>query len=362
MQHELDRIRDLLPNCLIGQVDAAHEASRASRDRAAPLSIRRSSRTPSETSMARRFIGGPLSVTPLSVRRLSSEPVTTPSRRASTGAERWPAAPGIAHAQRVHSDSNTSEVEFGEPEGPVEDVFMLMLPLAFVPLGALVVIVAAIWTAIDAARRGQNWFAWSVAVAVTGVALIPWLMARRRFPPVTGGRSAAFGALLLAGILFIVGLDVLLMLTVTTFLYQVARVEGGAMSPTLNDQDRLIVDKWAYRRGVPARGEVVMLYYPLNPDRKFLKRVIAEEGDQIRIVDGRVYTNDVPIDDQNVPAEFRSHDDYGPQVVPQGYYFVMGDHRNNSSDSRHWGFVPRKYIIGKVVYRWWPFSASGPVH
>ena len=104
-----------------------------------------------------------------------------------------------------------------------------------------------------------------------------------------------------------------------------------------------------------------MLYYPLNPDKTFLKRVIAEEGDQIRIVDGHVYRNNVPINDEYVPTEFRSHDDYGPQVVPQGYYFVMGDHRNNSSDSRHWGFVPRKYIVGKVVYRWWPFRVAGPV-
>ena len=133
------------------------------------------------------------------------------------------------------------------------------------------------------------------------------------------------------------------------------------MSPTLNDQDRLIVDKTAYRRRAPRRGDVVMLYYPLNPDRTFVKRVIAEEGDQIRIVDGRVYTNDVPVNDEHVPTEFRSHDDFGPQVVPQGYYFVMGDRRNNSSDSRHWGFVPRKYIIGKVVYRWWPLGASGGV-
>ena len=91
-----------------------------------------------------------------------------------------------------------------------------------------------------------------------------------------------------------------------------------------------------------------MLYYPLNPDKSFVKRVIAEEGDQVRIVDGRVYRNDVPMDDDFVPAEYRSHDDWGPQVVPEGYYFVMGDHRNNSSDSRHWGFVPKKYIIGKV--------------
>ena len=67
-----------------------------------------------------------------------------------------------------------------------------------------------------------------------------------------------------------------------------------------------------------------------------------------------VYVNDTPLRDDYVPSEYRSHDDWGPQVIPEGYYFVMGDHRNNSSDSRHWGMVPKKYIIGKVQLRWWP--------
>ena len=143
---------------------------------------------------------------------------------------------------------------------------------------------------------------------------------------------------------------------IVTFGFQVARVEGQSMAPTLADQDRLIVNKLAYRIGTPQVGDIVMLYYPLNPDKSFVKRVIAEEGDQIRIVDGRVYRNDVLIPDDYVPTEFRSHDDYGPEVVKQGYYFVMGDHRNNSSDSRHWGPVPKKYIVGKVQLRWWPLT------
>ncbi len=145
---------------------------------------------------------------------------------------------------------------------------------------------------------------------------------------------------------------------IVTFGFQVARVEGQSMAPTLADQDRLIVNKLAYRLGSPQVGDIVMLYYPINPDKSFVKRVIAEEGDQIRIVDGRVYRNDVPINDDYVPSEYRSHDDYGPEVVPQGYYFVMGDHRNNSSDSRHWKHVPKKYIIGKVQLRWWPIPAA----
>jgi signal peptidase I len=145
---------------------------------------------------------------------------------------------------------------------------------------------------------------------------------------------------------------------IVTFGFQVARVEGQSMAPTLADQDRLIVNKFIYRISEPRRGDIVMLYYPLNPDKSFVKRVIAEEGDQVRIVDGRVFVNEVPLADAYVPPEYRGHDDYGPQVVPEGYYFVMGDHRNNSSDSRHWGPVPKKYIIGKVQLRWWPLPKA----
>jgi signal peptidase I len=145
---------------------------------------------------------------------------------------------------------------------------------------------------------------------------------------------------------------------IVTFGFQVARVEGQSMAPTLADQDRLIVNKLAYRLGGPQIGDIVMLYYPLNPDKSFVKRVIAEPGDTVRIVDGRVYRNDVLIHDDYVPPEYRSHDDWGPEVIPEGYYFVMGDHRNNSSDSRHWRFVPKKYIIGKVQLRWWPLPEA----
>jgi signal peptidase I len=143
---------------------------------------------------------------------------------------------------------------------------------------------------------------------------------------------------------------------IVTFGFQVARVDGLSMAPTLEDHDRLIVNKLVYEIGEPRPGDIVMLYYPLNPDKMFVKRVIAKEGDTVRIVDGHVYVNDVPLHDDYVPEEFRSHDDWGPTVVQQGYYFVMGDHRNNSSDSRHWGQVPKKYIVGKVKLRWWPIQ------
>jgi signal peptidase I len=145
---------------------------------------------------------------------------------------------------------------------------------------------------------------------------------------------------------------------IVTFGFQVARVEGQSMAPTLQNQDRLIVNKFAYRFSDPQVGDIVMLYYPSNPDKSFVKRVIAAEHDQVRIVDGKVYRNDILMDDSFVPPEYRSHEDWGPEVVPEGYYFVMGDHRNNSSDSRHWKWVPKKYIIGKVQIRWWPLPEA----
>jgi len=145
---------------------------------------------------------------------------------------------------------------------------------------------------------------------------------------------------------------------IVTFGFQVARVEGESMAPTLENQDRLIVNKLTYRLGPPRRGDIVMLYYPRDPDKSFVKRVIAEEGDTVKIEDGRVFVNDVPMQDDYVLPDYRSHEDQPAQVIPSGYYFVMGDHRNNSSDSRSWGFVPKRYIIGKVQIRWWPVSQA----
>jgi signal peptidase I len=145
---------------------------------------------------------------------------------------------------------------------------------------------------------------------------------------------------------------------IVTFGFQIARVDGLSMSPTLEDRDRLIVNKLVYELGDPRPGDIVMLYYPPSPEKMFVKRVIAQPGDTVQIVDGRVYVNDIPLHDDYVPEEFRSHDDLGPEVVKPGYYFVMGDHRNNSLDSRHWGPVPKKYIVGKVKFRWWPLQEA----
>jgi len=143
---------------------------------------------------------------------------------------------------------------------------------------------------------------------------------------------------------------------IVTFGFQVARVDGESMVPTLEDRDRLIVNKMAYVLGAPAIGDVVMHYWPEDPDKTFVKRVVAQAGDTIRSENGRVYRNDVLLNDDFIPEANRSYDSWGPIVVKKGYYFVLGDHRNNSSDSRIWGEVPKKYIIGKVQVRWWPLG------
>jgi signal peptidase I len=145
---------------------------------------------------------------------------------------------------------------------------------------------------------------------------------------------------------------------IVTFGFQVTRVDGLSMAPTLQDQDRLIVNRLVYQLGDPRRGDIVMLYYPRNPEMLFVKRVIAKEGDTVQSVDGRVYVNHEALSDDYVRDEFRSHDDWGPQVVQEGYYLVMGDHRNQSSDSRDWGPVPKKYIVGRVNARLWPIVAA----
>jgi signal peptidase I len=130
------------------------------------------------------------------------------------------------------------------------------------------------------------------------------------------------------------------------------------MSPTLNDQDRVIVNRWAYKLSSPKRGDVVMLRYPLDSRKAFVKRVMAQGGDTLRIEDGRVYVNGRLVEDAYVAPDGRSHDSLPTRVIPAGHYFVMGDRRNNSSDSRHWGLVPEKLIVGRVRARVWPSAGT----
>ena len=136
-------------------------------------------------------------------------------------------------------------------------------------------------------------------------------------PPPAGISLAQVGEELVAWVKTLASAAVYATLIVT-FGFQVARVEGQSMAPTLADQDRLIVNKLVYRISEPRRGDIVMLYYPLNPDKSFVKRVIAEEGDEVRIVDGRVFVNEVPLSDEYVPQEFRSPRELGTAAHRRG--------------------------------------------
>ncbi len=216
----------------------------------------------------------------------------------------------------------------------------------------------AFWTIVlglvtyDAARRGRAWFFWGLLTYLTSlVGVVVWLFARRRTPPSEPGpgrvRAVAF---FLAGVVVLV-FGLVITSWTRTFVFQVATNDGEAMAPTIANGQMILVDRWTHHVAPPARGEVAVLRYPVNPDRMFVKRVVAVEGDTVKIEDGRVFVNDQLRADDEVPAEFRSHDEWGPNVVPEGYCFVLGDRRNNSSDSRHWGFVPNKYVLGRVAYR-----------
>ena len=139
---------------------------------------------------------------------------------------------------------------------------------------------------------------------------------------------------------------------------QFARVEGLAMSPTLGNQDRLIVNRWAYLGSSPQPGDIVMLRYPRDQRKTFVKRVIAEGGDTLRIEDGRVYVNERLLEEPYVAPDARSHETLGSRVIPADHYFVMGDRRNNSADSRHWGLVHEDLIVGRVWIRFWPRAGT----
>jgi signal peptidase I len=145
------------------------------------------------------------------------------------------------------------------------------------------------------------------------------------------------------------------------FLYQPVRVEGTSMLPILEDQDRLFINKFAYRFGEIQRGDVVVFLYPGDHSKSYIKRVIALPGDDLRIDHGTVYVNGAPIKESYVPMKYEDDRSQPEMTVPKGDYFVMGDHRSISSDSRDFGPVARPLIYGKAVFVYWPVDQAGVV-
>jgi signal peptidase I len=149
---------------------------------------------------------------------------------------------------------------------------------------------------------------------------------------------------------------------IITFLYQPVRVEGTSMLPRLEDSDRLFINKFVYRISAIERGDVVVFHYPRDPEKSYIKRVIALPGDRIRIDRGTVYVNGKRVDEPYVPEEFRDYKSFKETTMAPTYYFVLGDHRCVASDSREFGPVERSLIYGKAVFIYWPTRDAGVVH
>jgi signal peptidase I len=158
-------------------------------------------------------------------------------------------------------------------------------------------------------------------------------------------------------------LSVLIAVLVILFLYRPVKVEGTSMMPGLLDQERLFINQFSYRFGIGEikRGDTVVFWYPEDTTKSYIKRVIGLPGDRVSVQDGNVFVNGKKLEEDYVPAEYRDDRPYAPRTVPADQYFVLGDHRISSNDSRSWGFVPRNYIYGKAVFVFWPLEHVGSV-
>jgi signal peptidase I len=150
-----------------------------------------------------------------------------------------------------------------------------------------------------------------------------------------------------------------LALVIIVFLYQPVKVEGTSMAPLLSDQERIFINKFVYRFEAIHRGDVVVFWYPLDRSKSFIKRVIALPGETVTIRQGVVAVNGVVVPEPYVPPQYEDVSDFGPMRVPADSYFVMGDHRISSNDSRVFGPVPSQFIYGRAVFAYWPVDHFG---
>jgi signal peptidase I len=143
------------------------------------------------------------------------------------------------------------------------------------------------------------------------------------------------------------------------FLYQPVKVEGTSMMPGLEDQERIFVNKFVYRWEPIQRGDIVVFRYPRDTSKSYIKRVIGIAGDRIRIEGGQVYVNGEALDEDYVPSDYVDARSYDEIVVPTNSFFVLGDHRSMSNDSRDFGTVNERFIYGKAVFGYWPMEKLG---
>ncbi|HOV78562.1 MAG TPA: signal peptidase I [Bacillota bacterium] len=157
-----------------------------------------------------------------------------------------------------------------------------------------------------------------------------------------------------------VAIAVILAVIIRLFVLEPFYIPSGSMEPTLKENDRIIVSKLTYRFQEPKRGDIVVFKYPKDPRRNFVKRLIAVGGETVALRNSRLYINGQPVQEDYLPQGLRFAD-YGPVEVPSGSYFMLGDNRNNSDDSRAWGFLPRNLIVGKEIFIYWPPGRAGIV-
>lgn len=150
-----------------------------------------------------------------------------------------------------------------------------------------------------------------------------------------------------------------LVLLIGIFLYRPVRVEGTSMAPLLSDQERIFINKFIYSFEPIERGDVVVFWYPLDRSKSFIKRVIGLGGEAVELRQGHLFINAKELNEPYVPANYLDGSSFGPVRVPAGSFFVMGDHRDSSNDSRVFGPVPRSYIYGKAVFAYWPMDRFG---
>ena len=158
-------------------------------------------------------------------------------------------------------------------------------------------------------------------------------------------------------------LSVLIAMLIILFLYRPVKVEGTSMMPNLFDQERLFINQFSYKFGGGiGRGDTVVFWFPQDTTKSYIKSVIGLPGDVISMKNGAVILNGKPLAEKYVPPEYQDHFSMAPRTVPPHNYFVLGDDRSASYDSRMWGFVPRNYIYGKAVFVFWPLAHLGSVN
>lgn len=159
-------------------------------------------------------------------------------------------------------------------------------------------------------------------------------------------------------------ISVVLAVLVILFVYQPVKVEGTSMMPSLVDQERIFINKFVYRFGIGDihRGDLVVFWFPQDPTKSYIKRIIGLPGDTVEVDNGTVLVNGQPLTEDYVLAEYRDRNSMSPYKVAEDEYFVLGDHRSSSNDSRAWGGVPKTHIYGKAVFVYWPLDKVGVLH